>query len=293
MTTTKVVIGVDGTDDGERALLYGLALAKREGLAVRLVHVPHQSGVYSPMMPYLPEPTMRQVGEQVLAKSRKLAVETGFDEALVETVLNDEPRTLALLHQSRDARYVVLGTRTSSVQHLMTGSTTLSVATRATAPVHSVPRDWTSIARPRGVVVAGLDGTSADNDVLEEAFHQAEMRDAQLRLVHAWRPVSPYDAAIMRRTLREDWEESAGGLISKRIEEVAGSHPNVTWELELEFERVPVALHKAGLEADLLVLGRHSHVIPVALAIGSNARTLLRTATCPVEVVPISAVDER
>ena len=54
---------IDGTDDGERALYYGLALAKREHLPVRLVHVPHQVAVYAPMMPYLPETTPGQVGE--------------------------------------------------------------------------------------------------------------------------------------------------------------------------------------------------------------------------------------
>ena len=141
-------------------------------------------------------------------------------------------------------------------------------------------------------MIAGLDGTSADLDVLEEAFHQAETRGSRLELVHAWRPVSPYDSAIMRRTLREDWEKSSGALVTKSIEEVAGGHPKVAWNLDLAFERVPIALHTAALEADLLVVGRHSHVIPAGLAIGSNARTLLRTATCPVEVVPISAAEE-
>jgi nucleotide-binding universal stress UspA family protein len=68
---------------------------------------------------------------------------------------------------------------------------------------------------------------------------------------------------------------------------VAGRYPGTDWKLELDFERASVALHQSAVEADLLVLGRHSHVAPFVLAIGSNTRTLLRTATCPIVVVPI------
>jgi nucleotide-binding universal stress UspA family protein len=256
------------------------------------VHVPHQSAVYAPMLPYLPEPRLRDIGEAILTDARKLAVEAGFNESAIDSVVMSEPRTLAILHQSEDARYVVLGTRTSAVQHLLTGSTTLSVATHAHVPVVSVPRDWSWQEPPSGVLVAGLDGSPADINVMTEAFHQAQSRKALLKLVHAWRPVSPYDAAIERRTLREAWEEAAGELIGKRIIEVAASHPDVVWELSLEFERVPVALHEAAIGADLLVLGRHSHGLPLGLVLGSNTRTQVRTATCPVEVVPINASKE-
>jgi nucleotide-binding universal stress UspA family protein len=287
VTKNDVVVGFDGTEDGERALAYGVGLASREGARLRLVHVPHQSAAYAPIMPYLPEPQMLAMGEEILSEARKLAVDAGFDPAGVDTVLSVEPRTPALLHESKKASNVVLGTRASALQHFFTGSTTLSVAARATAPVHCVPRDWSPDQEPRGVLVAGLDGTPADVDVLEAAFHEAERREAQLRLVHAWRPVSPYDAAIMRRTDAREWARAAGDAITQRVDAVAGRHPATDWKLELDYERVAVALHESAVEADLLVLGRHSHVAPFVLAIGSNTRTLLRTATGPVVVVPI------
>jgi nucleotide-binding universal stress UspA family protein len=188
---------------------------------------------------------------------------------------------------------VVLGTRSSGLQHLFTGSTSLSAAAHSPVPVHCVPRTWAADRPASGQVVVGLDGSPADADVLAEAFREAGPRQATLRLVHAWRPVSPYDAAIMGRTLRSDWEQAARDVLTKQVNEVAGSHPQVPWELELDFERVTVALHRAAEDTDLLVLGRHGHLVPAGLVVGSNTRTLLRTATCPVVVVPIRSDHEK
>jgi nucleotide-binding universal stress UspA family protein len=48
-----------------------------------------------------------------------------------------------------------------------------------------------------------------------------------------------------------------------------------------------VALHEAAVDADLLILGRHGHNPPLGLLVGSNTRTLVHNATCPVVVVPV------
>jgi nucleotide-binding universal stress UspA family protein len=295
MSTTRdiVVIGIDGSEDGQRAMHYGLAMAEREGLSVRLVHVPHQTDMYAPMMPYLPETTVRTIGERVLKEAEQEAEEAGFDPARTTSALANGDRTPALLSQTDDARYVVLGTRSSGAQHLFTGSTSLSVAAHSSVPVHCVPRTWAADHPATGRIVVGLDGSPADVDVLTEAFLEAGPRRATLRLVHAWRPVSPYDAAIVGRTVRTEWEQSTRDALAKQVNEVAGRHPDVAWELELDFERVTVAVHKASMDADLLVLGRHGHLAPPSLVVGSNTRTLLRTATCPVAVVPIRSDHEK
>jgi len=290
-TQHTVVVGIDGTEDGQRALTYGVELARREDLDLRLVHVAHETEMFAPMMPYLPEPQVLQIGHTVLRDALQLAEEAGFDAARTTSVLTHGLRTSAVLDHLDGARCLVVGTRASGLQHLFTGSTTLSMAARAAVPVHSVPRSWSTTSGSHDRVVAGLDGSRADVDVLEEAFREARSRGAtNLRFLHAWRPVSPYDAAITRRTLSEDWENAARETLTKQIDEVAGRHPGIGWQLELDFERVTVALHRAVGDADVLVLGRHSHIPPEGLGIGSNTRTLIRTATCPVVVVPITTV---
>jgi len=286
-TTGPVVVGIDGSDDGTRALHYAIALARREDLPLRLVHVASQTAMYAPMLPYLPELRVQELGESVLQEAEKVAVEAGWEQDRLQTVRADGPRTPALMANSHDAAHIVLGTRSSVMEHLFTGSTSLGVAARAEAPVHCVPRGREEAIAPTGVLVAGLEGTPADLDVLEETFRQAATRGAQVRLVHAWRPVNIYDVAIMGRTSRADWERAARELLDTIVDKVAVRHPDVVWELRLDYQRTPLALHAAAESADLLLLGRHGHHAPRGSRVGSNTRTLLRTATRPVVVVPV------
>jgi nucleotide-binding universal stress UspA family protein len=283
-----VVVGVDGTTDGDRAVWYGSELASREHLDLRLVHVPQEIQMYAPMMPYLPANTIQDIGESVLREAAKHAEEAGCDAARTTTVLSPGPRRAALLRHVEDARCIVLGTRSSAVQHLFTGATSLSVAAHSPVPVHCVPHSWSGGGDLSRVVV-GIDGSETDADVLREAFAEAEALDATLEIVHAWRPVSPYDASITGQTLRTDWDKTARDMLTRSIEWVAASHTGVDWTLRLDFERVSVALHEASVNARLLILGRHSHNPVLGLLLGSNTRTLLHSSSCPVVVVPVSS----
>ena len=288
-TGTTVVVGVDGTRDGERAVWYGAALATREDLDLRLVHVPHESEFAATMMAYVPMDMVREIGHTVLRDAARQAEEAGFDEARTTTVLSEGSRTAALMRQTEDARHIVLGTRSSAIQHLLTGRTTLSVVAHSSVPVHCVPPSWAAQRSPSARLVVGVDGSEADPEVLGEAFREASTRSASLEIVHAWRPESPYDASITGRVLRDDWETKTRKALTRRIEEVAAGHAGVQWLLRLEFERAPMALHEAAVNADLLVLGRHGHHPLLGLLVGSNTRTLVRSAPCPVVVVPVSS----
>jgi nucleotide-binding universal stress UspA family protein len=241
------------------------------------------------MLPYIDSNSVSDVGESVLKEAAKQAAEAGFDAERTTTVLPLGRRTVALLSQTEDARYIVLGSRTSAVQHLLTGATSLSVVAHSSIPVHCVPRSWSAERSPSGRLVVGVDGSEADPEVLQEAFAEASARGASLEIVHAWRPVSPYDASITGRVGRDDWDKLTREALTRCIEPVAVKHAGVEWTLRLEFERVPVALHDAAVTADLLVLGRHGHHPVLGLLVGSNTRTLVRSAPCPVVVVPVSS----
>jgi nucleotide-binding universal stress UspA family protein len=282
-----VVVGVDGTEDAHRALVYAVTeLAPREDLSLRLVHVPRGAAA---LTPYLQPGKLREIGESVLQEAAKQAEDAGLDAARITTVLAEGPRTSALLDYVEDARYLVLGTRASAVQHLLSGATALWLVARSPVPVHCVPRSWAESRRPSGRVEAGVDRSDADRDVLQEAFAEADARGVSLEIVHAWRPESPYDAAITARVLRDQWEERSRDALTKAIGEVAAAHPDVHWSLRLDYQRVPAALYEASRNADLLVLGRHGGHAPVEPMVGSNTRTLLLNATCPVVVVPVGS----
>lgn len=295
MTTSHakaVVVGVDGSPDGDRAVDYAAALANREHLEVRLVHVPHEYVMYGSFTPYVPQVMAREAGESVLRDAAKHADEAGFPSDRVTTVLAHGPRTVALLQHTTDAKYIVLGSRTSAVRHLLTGATSLSVAAHSAVRVRCVPPSWSGSQPSSGRVATGVDGSKADSAVLEAAFAEAGTAGAELQIVHAWPAVRPYDAATTGRVLDEDWEKTAREVLTKYIEPIAARHLRVRWELRLDYQRVTVALHEAAMHADLLVLGRHGHNAPLGLLVGSNTRTLLHAAPCPIEVVPVSSERE-
>ena len=291
---STVVVGVDGTRDGERAIRYGTAMASREDLNLRLIHVSAGTEAYAPMLPDIDIDmgAVREKGESVLREAQKEAQDSGFASNRTTTVLARGSRSAALLQQAQDARCIVLGSRTSAVQHLLTGATSMSVAAHSPVPVHCVPRSWSADREPSGRLVVGVDGSEADPKVLEEAFAEARLRGASLEIVHAWRPESPYDASITGRVLRDEWGKVTREALTRRINEVAIHHAGVEWTLRLDFERVPAALHEAAVNADLLVLGRHGHHPVLGLLVGSNTRTLLHNAPCPVAVVPIPSDDQ-
>ncbi|MDX6300675.1 MAG: hypothetical protein QOF53_1889 [Nocardioidaceae bacterium] len=288
-TAKTVVVGVDGSPDGDRAVEYAARIAERDHLDLRLVHVSYDYRVNSPMSPYLPRAMAREIGESVLQAAVKHADEAGASGDRIATVLAQGPRAASLLQHVAGASYVVLGSRTERVKHLLTGAMSLSVIAHSPVPVRCVPPSWKPSRTFSGRIVVGVDGSRADREVLQKAFAESDAAGARLEIVHAWPAVAPYDTALTGRVLDEDWDRTAREHLITHIKPVSAAYPAVDWELSLNYERVPFAVHEAARDADLLVLGRHGHHAPLGLLVGSNTRTLLRAAPCPVEVVPIAA----
>jgi nucleotide-binding universal stress UspA family protein len=67
--TAPVVVAVDGSLDGRRALHMGVDLATQGGVPLRLIHVRHDNIVLTPGMPLLPEPGLDEVATRVLHES--------------------------------------------------------------------------------------------------------------------------------------------------------------------------------------------------------------------------------
>ena len=281
-----VVVAVDGTDDGDRALRYGVEEARRRDCGLRLVHVPHETIPMAPMLPMFAAPTLHEIGAQILKEQEQQARAIGGDELPVEVILEHGPRVAAILEAAQDARAIVVGPRPASLAKLVVGSTTCGVAARAHCPVICVPKGWSGpAARPK--VVAGVDGSPASGPVLDAAFEAADERRADLVVLHAWRPSGQYDAAIGGRAFVREWVEQAERELAEIVAGRRERHPDVRTRLELRYQRPAVALSELARGADLLVLGRRGRGAPLGLSLGTTARALIRSEVCPVEVVPV------
>ncbi len=282
-----VVIAVDGTEDGDRALRYGVAEALRRDCGVRLVHVPHETIPMAPMLPMFSAPVLHEVGAQILKDSEHLARQIAGDELPIDVALEHGSRVEAILSACVDARAVVVAPRAASIAKLVVGSTTTGLAARADCPVHCVPPGWQPSTSRRHRVVVGVDGSSVSGAVIDAAFDAADTRGAELVIVHAWRPSGQYDAMIGGRAFVREWVETVEREMAELVAGRRESHPDVRSRLELRYQRPAVALAELAHGADLLVLGRRGHGAPLGLLLGSTVRALIRSEVCPVEVVPV------
>lgn len=281
-----VMVCVDGSEDGLRALRYAVQEATRLQAVLRIVHVQQQIVVLAPMMPLVPDPTLHEVAADILKHAEQEARRLGYDGPELEAVLANGPRNAALLENSTDASCLVLGRRSARLQHLVGGSTTSSLAAHARVPVISVPETWQP-GPPRGVVAVGVDESEYSAAVLKAAWAAAKARGARLEIVHAWRPLFEYDVAIGARVLAQEWTDATRTMLTSWVHDNAPDG-DVEWTVEPHYDSATVALHEASETADLLVLGRHGHGRRHGLGLGSTVRTMLRAGGCPVMVIPSS-----
>lgn len=280
-----VVVGVDGSADATRAIRYAIEEIGRTGGRLRLVHVVPETVPMAAMLPMFGAETLVEVGHRLLAEAEAAAASSMPGDAPIETALAHGPRVDALLAHTRDAALVVLGRRPSLLAHIRTGSTTSAVAARAACPVVGVPDEWEHAPR-HGRVIAAVDGSSATTAVLEAGLAAAHDRQARLVVLHAWRPLAPYESVLAGPRAAETWQRQAEPVVWAMVAGLRATHPDVEVQVDLHYERTADALVAAGRTADLMVLGRRGDGPSFGMLLGSTPRALLRAGVCPIEVVP-------
>jgi nucleotide-binding universal stress UspA family protein len=289
---TVIVVGTDGGPDSARAITYAVLEARRRHQSLRLVHVVPEAVPMNAMLPRYGVDSLGTVGSRILADGVDQVRELAGDEVRIDSVLAHGPRVPALLAHTADASLIVLGRRSSTLARIRTGSTTSAAAGRADCPVVAVPEQWTS-ATEHGHVVAAVDGTAGNLDVLRFAFAAAALRHADVAVVHAWRPLPPYDRALDSSGAVEAWRGQTEPVIWSLVAGLRADFPEVEVRVDLVFDAVADALVAAGRDADLLVMGRRGAGAHFGTALGSKARALLRSGVCPVEIVPTRRPEPR
>jgi nucleotide-binding universal stress UspA family protein len=138
------------------------------------------------------------------------------------------------------------------------------------------------------LVVVGVDGSPQSTAALSFAAAEAVLRNATLRVVHAWMlpgtlswsVVGSYAALIdeLRRdaqTLLADQTRAAEALVADRV----------PVEAVLVDGAAASALIAQSADADLLVVGSRGHGGFPSLVLGSVSHALVHHAPCPVVVI--------
>lgn len=148
------------------------------------------------------------------------------------------------------------------------------------------------------LIVVGVDGSEVGNEALRWAVRQATDQHGTVRAIAVRRAPELMPATSMTiephglRRPQVDEETSAQRLrelIQQATADIAEPAPIVAVTAVGDPER---ALADAATDADLLVVGSHSHGPLAEVFLGSVAAATVRHAPCPVVVIPNQIVDK-
>ncbi|MGW3206070.1 universal stress protein [Streptomyces sp. NPDC001135] len=292
-----IVVGVDGSEPGLRAVDWAADEAALRGASLRLVHASLWERYEGALLAQeLDKPVEEVMALDVVGVARHRAQLRQPGLEITTDVLPEEPE-YGLVRESRTALAMVLGCRgRSRIAEALLGSVSLTVAGRAHCPVIVLRGSHDNQARAgiHGRVVLGVGEKPAGSAAVRFATEEARLRGVALEAVRAWRRPAhattghlPPDPLRGRPRLVGEPARLEQREAVEVVEEALRDAP-----AGLEVERRTVeghprdALISASYEADLLVVGsrrRHGHHIP---HLGSVAHGVLHHAACPVAVVP-------
>lgn len=281
--SAPIVVGTDGSPSAATAVLWAADEATRRSLPLRIVHIrePWSYGTVAYPAPGLLD-QLAEAGEGLLKDAEDLAREDHPD-LQIETRFVYGRIAESLREQSADASEIVVGHRGfGGFTGLLLGGFSLRVAGHIAGPVVVVRGDRTG---DHGEIVVGIDpfedGQAA---VLDYAFEAASIRQARLRIVHAW-ALSPmmYEAPYVIEPA--EIEQGAKAALDTVVEPWRTRYPDLEMVEETVREHPVSALLDASAHADLLVVGSRSRSGLGAALLGSVSHGVIHHATCPVAVV--------
>lgn len=274
-----IVVGVDGSDDGLRAVRFGANTARDFGGELMLVHAVDDAmlaGAWGVV--YDPE-VLQNAGVSANEQAKALALELGLPEEQVRTevVLGSPGGVLGRLSEVADL--IVLGRRSvSGLERMFVGSTSVSVVSNSSCPVLVI----SAAAHPIDVghkkrIGVGMNTSPGNHSTLETAFRQARRFQSSLEIVHALQPpiglfakkLTPDDLAEQLRYIR--------GGIEALARSIAERYPEVDYEVIVVADSPINELVGRSSGYDALVLG----VGERGFGLGGLVRGLMAHAECP------------
>lgn len=278
-----LVVGVEGSEAGLRAVDWAADEAALRQLPLRLVHASlWERYEGTALAEDAAKPSEQVMAEDIVEAAVRRARARRLEVTVSAQVLPEEPGD-ALVRESQYASALVLGSRgRSGFVELLVGSVSRTVAARALCPVIVLRdgHDDTSAPGAPGHVVLGVGEHPEGSAAVRFALVEAARRRVPLEAVHAWR--SPGHGRSGRTPAGTHGEQAA-----RMLDEALHDAPA---ELELHWRTVEGSVRKVLLDAShhagLLVVGeRHRHH-RFGPQLGPIAHTLLHHSACPVAVVP-------
>jgi nucleotide-binding universal stress UspA family protein len=280
--TMTYTVGCDGSTEAQRAVMWAATEAEFTGATVDVVACYTLPMVISPWTPIAPynEDTVRAAATKDLEAAIELGRQRHPTVSFTSRVVYGEPRFQLVAEAAESALLVVGSTGAGAAKSFILGSVAHAVARASVCPVVIVPR-----AAPRpstGAIVVGTDGSDAANEALIWATDEADRRDAELVVVHAWD--YPYGTELSSSTVHDVVRVDAAIVLDDAVRrcQERGRSPV---RGELVQQPPSKAILAEADRADLVVVGSRGRGGFRALLLGSVAHTVIAHSSCPVVVV--------
>jgi nucleotide-binding universal stress UspA family protein len=271
-----IVVGIDDSAAGEKALEWAMARAESTTSPVTLMHTVYETWLADGYGYY----------DSILDAEKKLVAEAGARAAtMAPTVVTQTelrtgsaPRVLSEL--SKEADLVVVGTdRKGRFEGQLFGSVSLQIAALSQCPVAVIP---SLPDTARSGVYVGVDGSP--DSVAAVAFAAAEADRTKQELFALYAVHLP-NRRVLRSIPTQDVDERMEEERVVLAESVAGlsaRYPDLVVHQVLETDESPArALVAAAQHAELLVVGSRGRGSLQRLLMGSVSHEVLLHISCP------------
>lgn len=270
----RILVGVDGSADGLRAVMYAMRHAMADGADVWVVHVVDDEAPVGGLWELVSTPTgLRKLGQAKLDEAVGVLSAEGFpSERVVAELLDGRPGDV-LVNLSERAELMVTGRRSiSGLARLFVGSTSVEAAAHASCPVVVISAASTP-QRTGGLqsVAVAVSSWPAHQAALEWGLREAVLRKARLRVIHVVPQTLGIEGAAFMAA-------AASGLDSQLLP-LLQRHPETSVEVEVMLGDPVDALVAVTKTVDLLILGTSD-----APVLGGSIRGVMAHSHCPVGV---------
>ena len=143
-----------------------------------------------------------------------------------------------------------------------------------------------------GLIVVGVDHSEGAKAALRFALEEARLRQATLRVVHAWQfgyiGATGLEGAAALPAMGgelEDFRQGAAAALDETLREVGAETDGVTIERRVDQGTAAAVLVDESRGTDLLVVGSRGHGGFAQLLLGSVSQQCAQHAFCPVVIV--------
>jgi len=289
---TKVLIGVDGSDRSEDAVTFGRALALAAGAPV-ILSTAHQPEPPQPRLDgHFAQHGLREDAESMLARFALMLLDV--EDVERRPLADHSPaRALRAAAEHAGAGIVVVGSsHRGRLGRVLPGSTAERLLHGAPCPVAVAPVGFGARGlREHPVIGCGYEASEEGAAALGAAEELALALEGSLQVTHVIEPPSwIYDSGEMPLNMPEldaRMRSEAERMLVERVGHLAAALHEV--EGTVQIGRPADRLIELTETVDLMVVGSRGYGPLRSVLLGGVSGQLIRSAACPVIVVPRGA----